>query len=48
MALLGIDLGTGGVKVLILDTGGQTLSVSRAGYEVASPQPGWAESDPSA
>ena len=27
MALLGIDLGTSGVKVLILDTEGNTLSV---------------------
>src|SRR5258706_6376766 len=46
MALLGIDLGTSGVKVLILDTEGNTLSVSKAGYEVMAPQPGWAESDP--
>jgi xylulokinase len=46
MALLGIDLGTSGVKVLILDTEGNTLSVSKAGYEVMSPYPGWAESDP--
>ncbi len=46
MALLGIDLGTSGVKVLILDTEGNTLSVSKSGYEVRSPKPGWAESDP--
>ncbi len=48
MALLGIDLGTSGVKVLILDTRGSTLSVSKASYEVRSPQPGRAESDPDA
>ena len=46
MALLGIDLGTSAVKVLILDTEGSTLSVSKAGYEVKAPRPGWAESDP--
>jgi len=46
MALLGIDLGTSGVKVLVLDTEGKTLSVTKAGYEVMAPQPGWAESDP--
>ena len=48
MALLGIDLGTSGVKVLILDTDRNTLSASKAGYEVIAPQPGWAESDPHA
>ena len=48
MALLGVDLGTSGVKVLILDTEGNTLGVSKAGYEVMAPQPGWAESDPGA
>ena len=48
MALLGIDLGTSAVKVLILDTEGITLSVSKEGYEVLAPQPGWAESDPDA
>lgn len=48
MALLGIDLGTSAVKVLILDTEGNTLSVSKAGYEMMAPRPGWAESDPNA
>lgn len=47
MAILGIDLGTSSVKVIILDTQGHTLSVSKADYEVISPLPGWAESDPS-
>src|SRR5207249_8578066 len=47
MAILGIDLGTSSVKVIILDTNGHTLSVSKADYEVMAPQPGWAESDPS-
>lgn len=46
--IIGIDLGTSSVKVLILDTQGQTLGTGRADYAVISPQPGWAESDPAA
>jgi xylulokinase len=47
MAILGIDLGTSSVKVMVLDTQGHALSVSKADYEVRAPLPGWAESDPS-
>ena len=47
MAILGIDLGTSSVKVIILDTEGRTLSMSKADYEVVAPLPGWAENDPS-
>src|SRR6266566_2855239 len=47
MAILGIDLGTSSVKVIVLDTQGQTLSVSKADYEVMSLLPGWAEINPS-
>src|SRR5260370_35439679 len=46
MALLGIALGTSSVKVIVLDTQGRTLSVSKANYTVMAPQPGWSESDP--
>jgi xylulokinase len=46
MAILGIDLGTSSVKVIILDTQGHTLCVSKADYEVKTPRSGWAESDP--
>ncbi|MBV9708754.1 MAG: xylulokinase [Chloroflexi bacterium] len=46
MAILGIDLGTSSVKVIVLDTRGRTLSVSKAGYTVMIPQPSWSESDP--
>ena len=46
MALLGIDLGTSSVKVIVLDTHGHTLSMSKAGYAAMAPQPGWSESDP--
>jgi xylulokinase len=46
MALLGIDLGTSSVKVVVQDRQGRTLSMSKAGYTVMAPQPGWSESDP--
>src|SRR5205823_3474590 len=36
------------VKVIALDTEGRSLSVSKVGYEVMSPHPGWAEGDPHA
>ncbi len=44
--LLGVDLGTSSVKVVVTDADGHLLSqVSRA-YEVESANIGWAESDP--
>ncbi len=46
MALLGIDLGTSSVKVIVLDTQGRMLSEGKANYRVMAPQPGWSESDP--
>jgi xylulokinase len=46
--LLGIDLGTSGVKAGIFDPAGPLLGFGRAGYEVLSPHPGWAETDPAA
>jgi xylulokinase len=46
MALLGIDLGTSAVKVMVLDEQGRALSIGRADYRVLAPQPGWSESDP--
>jgi xylulokinase len=44
--LLGLDLGTGSLKALLLDENAQLVAeVSRA-YPVHAPQPGWAESNP--
>lgn len=45
MAFLGIDLGTSSVKVMVLDTQGRVLSLSKATYAVLKPQPEWRESD---
>jgi xylulokinase len=43
---LGIDLGTGSVKAVLLDPAGRILDRASVEYAVAAPQPGWAESDP--
>jgi xylulokinase len=45
-AVLGIDLGTRGVKVVLTSPGGEVLARSAAGYPVRVPAPGQAESDP--
>ncbi len=43
---LGIDLGTSGVKALLMGAGQETVALSRAGLEVSRPNPGWSEQDP--
>jgi xylulokinase len=43
---LGIDLGTGSVKTVLLDRAGRIRNRASVEYAVAAPQPGWAESDP--
>jgi xylulokinase len=44
--LLGLDLGTSGVKALLLTPGGQTVATATRDYPLHHPQPGWAEQDP--
>lgn len=44
--LLGIDLGTGSAKALLLATDGTTIAEASKAYAVHAPHPGWAESDP--
>jgi xylulokinase len=47
MALLGIDVGTGGTRALIIDEQGRLLGAATAEHvPFASPQPGWSEQDP--
>ncbi|MCW2640015.1 MAG: xylB [Dactylosporangium sp.] len=46
--LLGIDLGTSSVKVVLTDPTGSVLTQADADYPVDRPHPGWAESDPEA
>ena len=43
--LMGIDLGTSSVKVLLIDSSGIILGVRANSYEIQSRHPGWAEQD---
>ena len=44
---LGIDVGTGGTRAVLLDEAGRVLGAATAEHtEMASPQLGWAEQDP--
>ncbi|HEY9875043.1 MAG TPA: xylulokinase [Candidatus Obscuribacterales bacterium] len=44
--LLGIDLGTGSAKALLLATDGTVRGEASSSYPVDAPYPGWAESEP--
>src|SRR6185437_15496376 len=44
--LLGIDLGTSGVKALLVTPAGQVVASATREYPLHHPQPGWAEQDP--
>jgi xylulokinase len=44
--LLGLDLGTGSLKALLMDPEGRVLGEASRSYPVLSPHPGWAETDP--
>lgn len=44
--LLGIDLGTSGLKAAVLDGNGRLLGSAGKEYTIDSPHPGWAEQDP--
>jgi len=44
--LLGIDLGTGSAKAVLIDTTGEMVASASAPCLVQSPELGWAESDP--
>ncbi|MEI7766127.1 MAG: xylulokinase [Phycisphaerae bacterium] len=46
MALLGIDIGTSGTKVLLLSETGNVLATAEAPHELLTPKPGWTEQDP--
>ena len=40
--LVGIDVGTTGVKALAVGTSGEVLARAEIGYEFSTPRPGWA------
>ena len=44
--LVGLDVGTTGVKALALSPDGEVVARAEETYELSTPQPGWAEQDP--
>ncbi len=44
--LIGLDVGTTGVKAIAVAPDGSVLATATAEYELAIPRPGWAEQDP--
>jgi xylulokinase len=45
-ALVGLDVGTTGVKALAVTPAGEVLARAERGYRLSTPRPGWAEQDP--
>jgi xylulokinase len=45
-ALVGLDVGTTGVKAVALSPDGDVLARAEHGYPLSTPRPGWAEQDP--
>lgn len=43
---VGLDLGTSGVKALLVDGDGKAIGSADASYPVTNPAPGWSEQDP--
>jgi xylulokinase len=46
--LVGLDVGTTGVKALALSPEGEVLARAEEEYDLSTPRPGWAEQDPEA
>ena len=44
--LVGLDVGTSGVKAIALTPAGEVRSRAEVGYKLSVPRPGWAEQDP--
>jgi xylulokinase len=44
--LIGLDVGTSGVKGVAIDEDGNVAAVAEEGYALSAPLPGWAEQDP--
>ena len=43
---LGIDIGTSGTKVVLLDRDGRLVDEATSNYPMETPEPGWAQQDP--
>jgi xylulokinase len=44
--LVGLDVGTTGVKAVAISPDGEVLATDEESYPLSTPQPGWAEQDP--
>jgi xylulokinase len=44
--LVGLDVGTTGVKAIAITPSGEVLASGEEGYPLSTPQPGWSEQDP--
>ena len=44
--LIGLDVGTTGVKALAITESGEVVATAEEGYPLSTPRPGWAEQDP--
>jgi xylulokinase len=44
--LIGLDVGTSGVKAIALSPDGEVLASAEESYPLSTPQPGWSEQDP--
>ena len=45
-ALVGLDVGTTGVKAIAITPEGEVVSSAEEGYTLSTPHPGWSEQDP--
>ncbi len=45
--VVGLDLGTGGVRAIAVDLQGQIIATTTKSYPLLTPQPGWTEQNPS-
>ncbi len=45
-ALVGVDVGTTGVKAVAISAAGEVLARAEEAYPLSTPEPGWAEQDP--
>ena len=46
MTFLGLDLGTSGLRALLVDGDGRPVASVEKHYPVSNPHPGWSEQDP--
>ena len=46
MNFLGLDLGTSGLRALLVDEKGLPIGAAERAYDVSHPHPGWSEQDP--